>query len=222
MTKKSNMSPMTALASRHTKRRLRTREALVAAAEELFAAKGPDAISIDEIVGAADVAKGSFYNHFADKDELARDIAKTIRTGIEDDVARINKDEKDPAARTARALCLYVRFALSNPRRARAMLKLLTIDLDTPLSRGLRTDMANGIASGRFKNVTREAAMLFVIGTVQACFQLAFTANANTVRRASEDMATLQLRGLGVADAEARKIAARATADVFANGRTGS
>lgn len=210
---------MTTLASRHTKRRLRTREALVAAAEELFAARGPDAISVDEIVAAADVAKGSFYNHFADKDALARDIAQTIRGEIEDEVARINVREKDPAARSARALCLFANFAHKNPRRARAMLKLSALDPDTPLNRGLKADMTNGIASGRFKNVTRDAAMLFVIGTVQASFQFSFRASANAVRRAAEDMAALQLRGLGVTDTEARKIAVRAATDIFSNER---
>jgi AcrR family transcriptional regulator len=213
---------MSTVTSRHTKRRLRTREALVSAAEELFAAKGPDAISVDEIVAAADVAKGSFYNHFSDKDALARDIASTIRAEIEDEVSRINKNETDPATRTARALCLFAHFALTNSRRARAMLKLSSLDPDTPLNRGLKADMTNGIATGRFKNVTRDAAMLFVIGTVQACFQFAFRAGATAARRAAEDMAALQLRGLGIAEAEARKIASRAAIDIFANERSGS
>ena len=34
-----------------------------------------DALSVDEIVERADVARGTFYNYFADKDALERELA---------------------------------------------------------------------------------------------------------------------------------------------------
>ena len=40
----------------------------------LLAQRDVGALSVDEIVAAADVAKGSFYNHFQDKDAFAREI----------------------------------------------------------------------------------------------------------------------------------------------------
>lgn len=46
------------------------REELLDAAEKLFLAKGLAATSVDEIVGEADVAKGTFYLHFASKEAL--------------------------------------------------------------------------------------------------------------------------------------------------------
>ncbi|MET0283627.1 MAG: TetR/AcrR family transcriptional regulator [Polyangiales bacterium] len=46
------------------------REELLDAAEHLFLEKGLAATSVDEIVSRADVAKGTFYLHFASKDAL--------------------------------------------------------------------------------------------------------------------------------------------------------
>lgn len=61
-------SPKTPV-SRLERRKLRTRRALVRAAQG-FIAQGRMSVPILEITQAADVGIGSFYNHFATKDEL--------------------------------------------------------------------------------------------------------------------------------------------------------
>lgn len=205
--------------SRHTKRRLRTRDALVAAAEELFAANGPDAISIDEIVTAADVAKGSFYNHFEDKDAIAREIARALRAELEEKLTALNAGIDDAAERVARALCFYTAFAQRKPKRARTMLHVSpgATDPDAPLNQGLSRDIASGIARSRFNNVTREAGMLFVIGAVQASFQRALTAERASAQRTAAQMSALLLRGLGLSAREAKTLAAAAALEAFAH-----
>ncbi|MBP6346343.1 TetR/AcrR family transcriptional regulator [Neisseriaceae bacterium CLB008] len=45
-------------------------EELMNAAENLFLAQGVDATTIDDIVTAADVAKGTFYHYFSSKNDL--------------------------------------------------------------------------------------------------------------------------------------------------------
>ncbi len=55
---------------RATRRRLRTRAKLVAAARELIARKGLEGITIQQITETADVGFGSFYNHFPSKEAL--------------------------------------------------------------------------------------------------------------------------------------------------------
>ena len=65
------------------RRRARTRAALLQAGQTLFAAQSVDAVSIDDIVLTADVAKGSFYNHFPDQEGLAREIAVAVRAEAE-------------------------------------------------------------------------------------------------------------------------------------------
>ena len=62
----------------------RTRAALVAAALALFADKGVEATSVDEIVGAANVAKGTFYVHFERKTDVLLERAAAILVELEE------------------------------------------------------------------------------------------------------------------------------------------
>ena len=57
----------------------RTRQALVAAARELFGERGYAATSVDEIVRQAGVTKGALYHHFADKDALFRAVVEDVK-----------------------------------------------------------------------------------------------------------------------------------------------
>ncbi len=58
------------LLSRRERRKIATREALINAAQEVIAAKGVYLAVIEEITERADVAKGSFYQYFHDRDDL--------------------------------------------------------------------------------------------------------------------------------------------------------
>ena len=56
--------------SRRERRKSATREALIKAAQDVIAAKGVYLAVIEEITERADVAKGSFYQYFRNRDEL--------------------------------------------------------------------------------------------------------------------------------------------------------
>ena len=64
--------------SRRERRKLATREALIKAAQEMIAVKGVYLTVIEEITERADVAKGSFYQYFRNRDELL-DVLLTRR-----------------------------------------------------------------------------------------------------------------------------------------------
>jgi AcrR family transcriptional regulator len=205
---------MTETANRTDRRRVRNRAALLGAAETLFAARGVDGVSVDEIVGAADLAKGTFYNHFTDKEALAREIQRAVRAEVETRVEAANAGVADPAERVARALMVFARFALEAPSRARVMTRLSahSTDVDSPLNRGLRADVAAGMRDGRFTVAGREGAALFVMGTVQIAIARAIdgTSDDRAVAKLAAELATLLLRGLGVKVEEALTIATRA------------
>ena len=74
-------------------RAARTKAALVAAGRRLFSERPIDAVTVDDIVQAAEVGKGSFYNHFTDREALARAIATQIRASIESAVGTGNQPE---------------------------------------------------------------------------------------------------------------------------------
>jgi AcrR family transcriptional regulator len=56
--------------------------ALLAAAEQLFLARGIEDVSIDDITRAASVAKGSFYRYFPSKEALVRALMADARTRV--------------------------------------------------------------------------------------------------------------------------------------------
>lgn len=68
------------------------REELLDAAERLFLEKGMAATSVEEIVSAADVAKGTFYLHFSSKEELMLGLqgrfVEGFRVAVEKALAR--------------------------------------------------------------------------------------------------------------------------------------
>ncbi|WP_434287639.1 TetR/AcrR family transcriptional regulator [Celeribacter sp. SCSIO 80788] len=64
------------------KRAIATREKLLAAANALIAKQGFEALRVEEVVGAAGVAKGTFFAHFKDKDALLEQIIGARLTGI--------------------------------------------------------------------------------------------------------------------------------------------
>ncbi|MCU1681947.1 MAG: TetR family regulatory protein [Amycolatopsis sp.] len=58
------------------------REAIVAAADGLFRERGVDAVGLNELMGAAGLTRGGFYNHFASKDALVDTVlAKAMADG---------------------------------------------------------------------------------------------------------------------------------------------
>jgi AcrR family transcriptional regulator len=56
--------------NRNERRRQRTRELILHAADVVFRAKGVDNATVNDITDEADVAYGTFYNHFRSMDEI--------------------------------------------------------------------------------------------------------------------------------------------------------
>ncbi|MGD8353964.1 MAG: TetR/AcrR family transcriptional regulator [Pseudomonadota bacterium] len=65
-------------ASRQDKKTRETRRRLLNAARKLFAEKGIDLTTIDDITQRADLAKGTFYYHFSDKNDVIAELIRKI------------------------------------------------------------------------------------------------------------------------------------------------
>ena len=76
--------PVATTAARSAERRESRRGALVDAAFAVFMDKGVATTSVDDIVEAAGVAKGTFYLYFKTKDDAVNAVAERIVDGVAD------------------------------------------------------------------------------------------------------------------------------------------
>ncbi|WP_184015536.1 TetR/AcrR family transcriptional regulator [Sphingobium boeckii] len=206
---------------RQNSRRLRTRDQLLAAAEILFAERAPDAVSIDEIVIAAGVAKGTYYNHFIDKADIIHAVYRRVRMRIETAIAEANREVDDPASRVARALCLYARTAIETPNAATVLTKVLEKGLpeDTPLNHGVFDDMREGMKRDRFRIPTVEVAAILVVAVSQQLMAHILQGEQGYAARIlAQQLIAMLLAGLGLEPSEASAVSAKAVEDIMRAG----
>jgi AcrR family transcriptional regulator len=201
-------------APRTDRRRQRTRSAIIAAGQQLFATRPIEGVSIDDIVAAADVAKGSFYNHFDDKEGLAATIVELVQGDSEHHIYVANQDITDAAARVARALAVTVRYAHDHPDRLQALLSLSTRRgaVNAPINAGVTHDIRQGLETGRFKGVPPESGVLIVIGLISVAVDFLSSPEAATPpTQVVAEMGAALLRALGLETDQALRVAAEAS-----------
>jgi len=194
--------------NRAERRRLRTRAALLAAAREVFASQGVGAVTIQDITDAADVAKGSFYNHFDSKDAILRALVEEILADLGRGLDVLSEPLRDDPARVV-AVCLRhtLRAFVEDPTLGWFALRAgdaIAVS-DVALGAYGRRDIRRGIESGRFRFDDLELVLTMIGGGTEALLRkrlegelpgeadVAFTAHV--------------LRLLGLPDDEAAAIA---------------
>ena len=81
------------------KRTLETRARLIAAAEAVVEQSGYEALRVEEVVLRAGVAKGTFFAHFGDKDELMDSFLRLNDFSMQRLGLRIGKWQVSPTSR---------------------------------------------------------------------------------------------------------------------------
>lgn len=197
-------------------RAARTRSALIAAGFDLLAEKPIDAIPIDEVVARAGVAKGSFFNHFADKPAFSSAITEEVRQELEERIAAANAGLADPLARIAGGLRVGAAFALAQPKRTVVLLRshASTTLRSHPLNRGLVEDMEAALAAGLVREEARAGGVLYWLGLCQILLAnlIEERPGLEAARAALSAMLIMGLTGLGANPARAKAIAHEAAA----------
>ncbi|HJQ48278.1 MAG TPA: TetR/AcrR family transcriptional regulator [Amycolatopsis sp.] len=85
-----------------------TKAALVAAARELFTARGYHAVPAAEIVRAAGVTRGALYHHFGDKQGLFRAVIEEIEGEVTAEIGAALDGAEDPVLAMATALNMFL------------------------------------------------------------------------------------------------------------------
>ncbi|MFZ9396311.1 MAG: TetR/AcrR family transcriptional regulator [Erythrobacter sp.] len=192
-------------------RAARTRGALIAAGLDLMVERPIDAIPIDDFVARAGVAKGSFFNHFADKQDFAIAVAAEVRMEVEAQVTRANAGIADPVARIAGGMREGAQFALDLPRRAIVLLRSQASATASahPLNEGLRLDIDAACDQGLLRAEARDSGVLYWLGLCQILMihLVEFRPGYAEASKQLSDMLVLGLSGLGVPEATAHAIA---------------
>lgn len=188
----------------------RTRAALIAAGLDLLVDRPIDAIPIDELVAAAGVAKGSFFNHFADKHDFAAAVAGEVRMEVEAAVSQANAGVADPVERMAGGMTVAAQLALDQPRRMMVLLRsqVPATSQTHPLNRGLKEDIAAALDKGLLRPEACHTGLLYWLGLCQV-LMINLIETRPPPPRASQrlgEMLLLGLTGLGVPPLRAEAI----------------
>jgi AcrR family transcriptional regulator len=195
--------------SRGTRRRARTRQKLTDAAAVLIAEKGVSGLRIQEITERADVALGSFYNHFESKEDLVEAVvADTIDVRAQAIVAQMASIE-DPAEVVSFACRRVIRIAYDDPELAWLFVHLDRADVlfEAMVLPYWMETLERGIAAGRFDIGDTHIALTGVTGgalaVMRAVLDRRYGGDADSV------FAEGVLRSLGLNRADAREIVSR-------------
>lgn len=195
--------------ARQAGKRARTRARLMDAAVEIFARQGIEAASVNAIAQAAEVANGTFYNHFGDKDEIAGVVAFAIAGEVTRRLDEAMAGIEDAAERTSFGTRQFIALATSAPTWGRALVRAVWYlpELRRQVSAYARADIERGAAAGSFRVEVDDLLVdLFASMVVTAVFlRLEDEAGPEVGQQVAEH----QLRMLGVPAARARRLAWR-------------
>ena len=186
--------------NRLDRRKARTRQALVDAAVQLIAEGRGERASVQEITEAADIGFGSFYNHFASKEQLFEIASEEVLERWAQMIDAACAGLKDPAEVFGVSLRISGRLAWTHPEIAGfitgAGLELL--DASRGLAPRALRDIRAGQAAGRFTIPDSEIALSAVAGGLLGFLRLHERHPERVDESTVDDLAEACLRLLGV------------------------
>ncbi|MBC7858207.1 MAG: TetR/AcrR family transcriptional regulator [Burkholderiaceae bacterium] len=187
-------------------RRGRMRSRLLRSALRLIADKGPAATSIDDVICAAGVSRGTFYKYFPSPEALVRELAAEIANELVRITDSALYGHDDPAVMVARGLRLVASLAIRHPPVAGFLVRVgWSAQQGSNVLEFVRRDIEKGFELGRFKRMPLEMAANLVAGaTLGAIQRMLETGGAEDF---SEQAAAVALRALGVEPADIDAIA---------------
>lgn len=160
-----------------------TRQAILEAAEQIFANVGFDAARLEDVALKVGIRRPSIIYYFANKQELYDAVEADIFDAMHRAAVAAMARVEEPMARLLALLDGWLDFQVSRPTAARIILRLIVAprrDDPTQFSASALQDMeqvlAEGIAAGVFRPVT----VMFAINAV-AGGQLFYVCNGNQV-----------------------------------------
>jgi len=147
-------------------RRAKTRSQILEAAAMLLAERPLAAVTVDSVVEAAGVAKGTFYYHFQSMDELAAAVGERLAESFDELLAPAMREMPDPIARLSFAFAKFLDKAIADPAWARLVVQSSQspTEFGPGIRANLKTDIALAIAEKRVTVEDVELAADIVMG----------------------------------------------------------
>ncbi|MCP4005916.1 MAG: helix-turn-helix transcriptional regulator [bacterium] len=194
--------------NRADRRRLRTRTAVLTAARQVFASQGVGATTIQDITDLADVAKGSFYNHFDSKEACLEAVVEKTLAELVRRLDVLSEPMRDDPARVI-ATCLRHSFRVyvEDPTLGRFALRAGELMAVGSMSLGVfgRRDIQRGLDSGRFHFDDLEIVFTMISGGAETLLRRRLEGELPAESEIA--FTALALRLLGLPDDEASAIA---------------
>jgi AcrR family transcriptional regulator len=147
-------------------RRERTRTLIVDAGMMLLADRPREALTVDAVVEAAGVAKGTFYYHFQSIDELAAAVGEKLGESFDALLTPARLELKDPVERLSFAFSRFLEQAISDPDWARLVVQISQspTEFAPGIRANLKADIVQAFVQGRMSVGDAELAVDIVIG----------------------------------------------------------
>ena len=199
-------------------KRARTRAAILEAARGCYAAEVAGPVTVDALMQAAGLAKGTFYVHFRDLAELEAELGTAVVEEVDEALQPARLAVSDPLTRLATAMTILLRHLAAQPARARLAARAAANipEVSQAVHARLCEDLAAAQAAGRLVLPPNElAARIASAIVVQAARDLGL---GRIDAKAIPDIVRTILRAIGCATAEAATRTAQAArnADNFA------
>jgi AcrR family transcriptional regulator len=193
-----------------SEKRARTRAAILEAARDRYATTTDGSLTVDAVMQAIGLAKGTFYVHFKDLAELEAEVGAALVKGTNERLQPARLAVSDPVTRLATAMTIMLRHLAAQPARARLAARAAARipDVRQAVHARLCEDLAAAQAAGRLVLPSSDLAARIVLAVlVQAAKDLGLgLVDANAV----PDIVRAILRAIGCAPAEAATRTAQA------------
>jgi AcrR family transcriptional regulator len=190
-------------------RRERMRARLLECALSLAAAKGPERLSIDDVIAAAEVSRGTFYKYFDSPDSLVQALAVELTNAVIRSLHPLVEPLDDLAERMATGVRATLRLV-----RAYPVLGAFMVRAGWPVSERTQqffvvvgADLRKGIRQGRFARMHGEVALNVLAGSMVGAMHS--ITHERVPRDFAEQTAIAILRALGLPEQEAAELATR-------------
>ena len=120
------------MSTRMEQKKEKKRKAIIDAAEEIIAEKGPHTMNMDEIARKADVATGTIYLYFKNKTSLCAAVNAGLNKEVNAEIKKSMALYKTGSDKVRAAGTGLIQFVFKNPQMWKAGTELYQIKFDDP------------------------------------------------------------------------------------------